>query len=260
MSRKAQQNNYDRPEIWTDNYWNEIQFSRAAKTVKMLPPDIRTVLDVGCGAGIVTAELQKSFEIVFGTDYAFAPLQQLTANQMKAVQSNAGNLPFAERSFDAVVLTEVVEHFHAPLRKKVIEEITRVAGKYILLTVPYRETLEASQVKCEDCGTIFHAWYHTLSFNEKKLDNLLKPNFRLMDIQTMGPLSGRSPAKLLRLAQVFDGYMRVGLGRTTCPNCGNTERFVRRRTPMASLFLGLSRIFWIKKYPRWIASLYQRID
>ncbi len=257
MDKESQQRNFDRPEVWGQNYWNKTQYDRAAQTVKMLPSDTRTVLDVGCGAGIVTMELEKSYELVIGTDYAFSPLQQLSKKGYSVVQSNAATLPFPSRSFDAVVLTEVIEHFNSPLRQKAIDEIIRVARKYILLTTPYREVLESSQVKCEDCGTIFHAWYHTLSFDETNLSDLFLPAFELVQTQTMGPTSGRPPAKLIRLAQVFDGYMRVPAGRTTCPTCGNSERFLRRRTPMASFFLGVARLFQIKKTPRWIATLYR---
>jgi SAM-dependent methyltransferase len=76
------------------------------------------ILDVGCGTGRLTARLAREFpqSRVAGCDFSRGMLRQARARSstLALAQGDAGRLPFAERSFDAVVSTEAFHWFPDP--------------------------------------------------------------------------------------------------------------------------------------------------
>ncbi len=84
-----------------------------------------TVLDVACGAGAMTRELERPGRLVVGVDISAAELELAQArNAGPWVRGDALRLPFADESLDAVVssMGMVVVHPTA----KLIEEVARV--------------------------------------------------------------------------------------------------------------------------------------
>ncbi len=249
---------YERTSIWAETYWNEVQLERTRRTVALLPSDVGSVLDVGCGAGIVTQELLRRFPCVLGLDFAFEPLCQVKEVGIYAIQGDACAFPFPEKTFDAIVATELIEHLSEPARRQALNEMVRVARRYILLTVPYREVLEGAQVKCGECGCIFHAYRHAKSFNEAIMASLFDSKFKLAMMETLGPRVKRTPRPLVMLAQIFGGYTKVDRGRIICPQCGNTEHYVSQRRWMTRMLLGGSRrLLPLPRVPKWMAALYE---
>ena len=53
------------------------------------------------------------------------------------VVAQGDNLPFADKSFDFVISSHVIEHFYDPM--KALLEWERVAKKYIFIIVPHKE-------------------------------------------------------------------------------------------------------------------------
>ncbi|MDG0815769.1 bifunctional 2-polyprenyl-6-hydroxyphenol methylase/3-demethylubiquinol 3-O-methyltransferase UbiG [Bdellovibrio svalbardensis] len=94
----------------------------------LLEKNSRTVLDVGCGAGFVANFLaQKNFQLT-GLDFSqpsldIAKKMDLT-HSVRYIQGDAYHLPFAENSFDAVIVFDFLEHVSEP--QLVIAEIARV--------------------------------------------------------------------------------------------------------------------------------------
>ena len=74
-------------------------------------------------------------------------------------------IPFADKTFDTIICTEVLEHVLYP--SKVIEEIRRVLNEqgYVLLSVPYMEDLSAY----EHCK---YEFAHLRSFDETFIQRL----------------------------------------------------------------------------------------
>jgi len=57
------------------------------------------------------------------------------------VIGDARALPFKDKSFDTVVMTEVIEHIPPEDRDRVIQELQRVARKIIIISAPSREEI-----------------------------------------------------------------------------------------------------------------------
>ena len=97
------------------------------------------------------------------------------------------NQPFKDEYFDALVLSEVIEHIPINKLKKAIEESFRVLkkGGLVFVTVPFNEILEENTVICPNCGDKFHRWGHHSSFDKLKLNNLFSPKFDIQSLKVL---------------------------------------------------------------------------
>ena len=250
---------YNRPSLWGENYWCDVQLERAKKTVMLLPAEIRSVLDVGCGAGIVSKELNRRFFRVISVDFAFNPLRQVRNAQILCVQGDACSLPFRNNAFDAVIATELVEHLSQSERHQVLREMSRISQRFILITVPYREVLASGLVKCVDCGCIFNASCHKKSFNELDMTSLFHSDFSLKQIELFGPRVKRIPRAFLMLAHLFGGYRRPETDSVECPQCKNVKNYLSKRNWITLFLLGVpSKVLPLRKYPNWMGALYEK--
>ncbi|HZQ07632.1 MAG TPA: methyltransferase domain-containing protein [Anaerolineae bacterium] len=92
------------------------QYGRLLEFIGPLAPDPR-ILDAGCGAGPALRYLHQRGLIPFGSDLVEYPLMQ--AHQLvpaaRLVQCNSDQaLPFADNSFDVILMSEVIEHVISP--------------------------------------------------------------------------------------------------------------------------------------------------
>lgn len=97
----------------------------------------RTVLDLGCGSGFTARRLSQGGLGVVAVDSRPEGLRSLAGSRSgaTAVQADATRLPFAEASFDAVVMLDVMEHTDD---SRLLREVRRVLrpGGVLFLTVP----------------------------------------------------------------------------------------------------------------------------
>ena len=104
----------------------------------------RSVLDVGCGEGVLTARWAQQLGDgrVLGFDLEDPKLREhWDARRRANLEFQAGRaerLPFAEREFDLAAATEVLEHVQEP--DVVLAEMARVSARHLLVSVP-REPL-----------------------------------------------------------------------------------------------------------------------
>jgi 2-polyprenyl-6-hydroxyphenyl methylase/3-demethylubiquinone-9 3-methyltransferase len=88
----------------------------------------QTVLDIGCGAGILTNTLSREGHTVYGIDISSSSLEVAkkydTTGRVSYQQASAYSLPFPNQMFDVVCAMDVLEHVEKP--DLLISEASRV--------------------------------------------------------------------------------------------------------------------------------------
>lgn len=86
--------------------------NRELDGVRSLLPDRGRILDVPCGVGRLTSVLDKKKYYLVGVDYSEAMLNAARPLYHEIARGDAANLPFADRSFDAVVTLRFFIHYY----------------------------------------------------------------------------------------------------------------------------------------------------
>lgn len=183
----------------------------------LVPGGCRTVLDAGGGTGWATIELRNKCEVVTLESSA----ESLRHAPGQTMLASIDALPYSERSFDIVICSQVLEHLPGDMLDRACFEMMRVAKDYLLVSVPYREALDAKLVRCACCRQAFHPDHHVRSFTEEDLAGLF-PQWLIAEWHVFGPLNAfagvTSPRPLGEVAPSAElSYARE---TTVCPHCG----------------------------------------
>ena len=100
-----------------------------------------TVLDVGCGSGLVTLPLVRAGRPVIGVDLNRAACEQARRNGLQAMVGNAADLPVADAAVDVVVMVELFQECSAAEAERVLREAARAlrAGGRLVIAWPNRK-------------------------------------------------------------------------------------------------------------------------
>ncbi len=169
MSMDNQRKIYENPRMWGRTPPQTV-LRRTELTTMAVPADVRTILEVGAGDGLIIDALCKTGYAPVALDISLNALEHINTNMR--VQGQASQLPFKDNSFDLVLGCELLEHIPVSIFQSVLNEISDVAKKYIIVTVPYQEKLEWNNARCPACGCIFNGAYHLRSFGEKDMKSL----------------------------------------------------------------------------------------
>jgi len=159
------------PNYWEREYRSTLNETYKAKIeilLSMIPNDVKSISDIGCGNGVITNELAKTFQVT-GVDRSRVGLKTVYSQKLLA---SCDNLPIHSDSFDLVFSSEMLEHLEDDLFYSAVTEIERLTKKYILLTVPYDENVRKNLVECPECKTRFNKTYHYRRLNKKVLQDL----------------------------------------------------------------------------------------
>jgi len=138
------------------------------------------VLNVGIGGALFERFCQPLGVDVISMDPDWISLHNHSDETgFASIAGRLENLPFADDTFDAVVVSEVLEHLTSELTRSGLFEIRRVLvyGGEIIGTVPCEENLADGVVVCPECGEVFHKVGHLQSFDTAKMSALLRSVF-----------------------------------------------------------------------------------
>jgi len=107
---------------------NKLRNPWIKKKIKSHFPQSCKILDVGCGAGMLTNSLAKESHEITGIDLSESSLniasKHDTTKTITYLKASAYNLPFEDRSFDVVCAMDILEHVENP--SLLIKEASRV--------------------------------------------------------------------------------------------------------------------------------------
>lgn len=220
---------------------SEAEKERITKTIATIPEGIETVLDLGCGDGKITNRISRHYS-VWAADISVQELSKVSSDLR--VCCSAEYIPFKDASFDLVLATELLEHIPDQQYHTVLKEIQRVAKKYILISIPYKESLLKGLTKCRFCGMIYHISWHQRSYDLESAKSLF-PGWK---IDKIVGISQRTERELTLLYYIlhFIGNKWSQSGYNLCPFCGR-----HNVNPPRGNFIGLiteKLIFNINKY------------
>ena len=148
------------------------------------------ILDVGCGHGVNSVELiNRGFQCVgieANEEYSKEAQKYIEAYHMKAEK-----LEFPDKSFDTVIMLEVLEHIRDPYTA--LSEVVRVAKKNLIVSVPNLAPLET----CVEYNVIMHHFFeptHLNFFTKPMLERFLNNYFPYVQAGEFGQffnISGR---------------------------------------------------------------------
>ncbi|HAG11509.1 MAG TPA: hypothetical protein DCK76_09050 [Desulfotomaculum sp.] len=213
MEDKMNNEYYKQSSIWgnkPDAYQLQVLFD----ILDVLPGDVESILDIGCGDGYITNSLPESLQIV-GMDISEQALKYVRREHKVG---SITNIPYQDTSFDLVMANDIIEHLHDTDFQKAVSELQRVAKKYILITVPHNEQLETNQTKCANCGMTYHIHWHQRSCNEKNLISLMDSGkWRVREIRYTGTTTLPPYDPTIKIRQDA-GYYHYWNG-AVCPRC-----------------------------------------
>jgi SAM-dependent methyltransferase len=160
-------------------FFRRNQEKRRLETVSRMVPrtGVRKVLDAGAGHGWLAEMLsRRGFEVSaldLGGDSIHRAARRLGELSVPVAFAlgDLYSLPFHDSSFDAVVVSEVLEHLQHP--PDALAEIARVLrpGGYLVVSCPWRERIEFT--RCIHCNRPTPVNAHLHSFDESSMGGLL---------------------------------------------------------------------------------------
>jgi ubiquinone/menaquinone biosynthesis C-methylase UbiE len=213
---------YENFGFWeSNNFIDHANQMRISETAKLVPTDIKTLADIGCGNGVFLHYLQnfrKDLKLV-GVDRSEAAL---TFVNVEKFHSDITNLPFEDNSFDCVSCLEVIEHLPVPLYNMALKELTRISKKYLVISVPYNESLERGYSKCPQCTSLFNRDLHLRRFDKYSMKVLLENyGYTSQDILTLGEIEEYWLHETY--TSIFYRKNKNVWSSPICPICGYSE-------------------------------------
>jgi SAM-dependent methyltransferase len=206
--------------------------ARIAALHGLIPPEVESVLEVGCGDGVVINGLGQ--RLVVGADLSRRSLAQV---KRPRVQADVFGLPFGDRTFDLVLCAEVLEHLDPDGLPEAAAELARVARRHLVIAVPDREDLLSYSHRCPKCGEVFHLHGHQTSLGADDVRALL-PSASADVVEHVWPVRPYNRRLLEIRTRVFDLWRHSEF--TLCPRCGNTRIEDHERRPIYLLFEALN--------------------
>lgn len=246
---------------------------RIEVTAKLIPLEVKSIADIGCGNGVFVNFLKEGrpdLQII-GVDRSNTALRYVKTNKIIA---DIGSLPFDDMSFECVSCLEVIEHLPIPVFSQALSELTRISSKYIIVSVPYNENLQASYNRCPSCMSIFNHELHVRKFTDENFTQLLAGfGFECIKQEKLNVIETLVGHDLYK--RIFYPEQFLAWQSPICPICGYIDD-VSEKNPSNSIkllenasakskwlsaFTRIPKLFWPKqRKPYWILGLFKKTD
>ncbi len=170
------------------------------------------LLDIGCGSGWLADQFRRAGAAVTAMDIGLKGVHGARARFPHGVAYHVGDLyhlPFANGHFDALVLSEVVEHLEdVPAALGEAARVLRPGGR-MLMSVPYRENIV--EHLCIHCNQLTPANAHLHSFDREAVTALCQgAGFDVVDVRLLAnKLSELAGFPLLSARWPYAGWRAV---------------------------------------------------
>jgi SAM-dependent methyltransferase len=255
MDNKAVYENFD----WTSLKSDALK-GKVTQIVQNIPDDVRSIIDIGCGNGLITNVLGQKY-MVTAIDRSE---QALKFVETEKVQASSDSVPIDDNQFDMVFSSELLEHLPNDILEGTVREFKRLSNKYIFITVPNNENPDKLSIKCPECGYKYNSPNHLRSFNIKNLERYF-PEYKLIKTFTYGTNVRYYNRIILKLKTKLTPsiswipyyWMPKDKRKTTCPSCElsfeNHYRF-----NLFSLGFDLLNIVVSPKKPYWLFAVFEK--
>jgi len=129
-----------------------------------------SILDVGCGEGIITAIMAEKAPNIIGCDYSIEAIDVAREQypHIEFVYSNSTNLVFSDESFKKVIMSDVAEHLMPVQFVKTLSEINRVLKKEGILILATPTTSKGKNAS---------KYAHIYEYSEREIGKILSETF-----------------------------------------------------------------------------------
>lgn len=180
--------------IWSekirDRKSSDDKLNEANETIIKILPECKSILEVGCGRGILAKELKRMNKDVIGLDVSKLALRDAEKKGIKTIQHDLDqSLPFSDNNFDCVICCQVLQHIHRP--SELIKDMRRVTKKYVIINVPniaywkYRKMLLTGKIPFIGDPEYLPIRFFTLKTIKKQLN---ESNLEIKNISYTGGL------------------------------------------------------------------------
>lgn len=269
-----EQKYYESDEFWKEGMVEDEANTRRLNTsIGLVPSGTQTLADIGCGNGIFAWMLQQQRpEVdVLSVDRSETALKYV---KTKSKVGDIVALPFENKTFDCVTCFQVLEHIPYPVYDTVLNELSRISKKNVIVSVPYQENTEDDITKCPACHATFNIELHLRNYFDKDMQELFsKFGFRCIKQQVI--------EKKNKTYFGIDWYIRFRNAHLRnkgkfqsplCPICGYENHSFKLSENSTSSqngtavaggggLKGLLKKIWPAKYIKahWVIAVYERI-
>lgn len=255
----------DNPRYYEQFDWEESNLSmhlrnKIKKIFELLPSDVKTIIDVGCGDGAITNQLAKKYDVT-AVDRSKTALSFV---KTKKILSSSNQIDVPDRSFDMVFSSELLEHLEEEVFNGTIEKMEKISKRYILLTVPNDETIEKDYIKCPNCGWIFNRAFHLRSLDVNKIKGCFSEYKTIESFEYGSGKRGYNKFlldikhKLVPATSWIPNYWtRKSSRKAMCPDC-ETKFTYQYKFNLLGFLCDFLNIFFSPHRPYWLFILLEK--
>ncbi len=256
----------DNEQIYDKFIWEQLSYNILKKKIdkikELIPNDVKTIVDIGCGNGVITNELGKTYDIT-GVDRSKNALSYVKTPN---ILSSCDSIPLNDGKFDMVFSSELLEHLEYKTFINTIKEFKRLSNKYIFITVPNNENPDKIAIKCPQCEYIYNRPNHLRSFKINDFKELF-PEYRIINSLEYGLKVRYYNKGILKLKKKFSPssswvpyyWIPKNNRNTICPRCENEFEYNYKFNLVATV-LDIANFIISTKKPYWLFVLLKKIN